>query len=206
MPLTHPPRDPNVATAKENAIRALEDLYGLTAIGVRITGTRIVGEGGSASADIYLHTGDTLTFENMHAASRPNSVLTELAATIGATPTLKQRDCVKAIAILHLIARREKAMTADDASRFRGEDYFGIVDVIDIDMSAQGERWGAIEAQHIRDRNGRVGPETVLRHLDGTVYVRTNWVPIGRAAARAASPRTPSRSRCSVSMGTNRAR
>lgn len=157
------------ALAIDHARVELETIYGLNEVGVGIVGARIVGRGSRASADIYLDNGVEVTFESLRDASRPSTLLPELAASVGATPALKQPQCLKAVTLLRRIAEHHVSFSEDEIARDWGTSYLQSAEVLDLDMSDQAQRWGAFEA--LNRREGAI----VLRHHDGTRYVRCGW-------------------------------
>jgi hypothetical protein len=173
VPLPRPPRDPDEITAKDRSCRDLEAIYGLDTLDLRITSARIVGHGSRASADIYLNDGSSITFEALGNACRPSSLLSELATSVGATPALKQHDCLRAVSLLRLVAQHEVTFSEDEIARDWGTSYLQSAQILDVDMSNQAERWGAFVALNRRDP-AALGCQ-VLRHTDGTRYVRCGW-------------------------------
>ncbi len=172
--------------AIDQARRELEAIYGLDELGVTITGARIVRRGtraSAASADIYLNTGDEINLESLRDAARPGTLLPELAASVGATPALKQPQCLKAVTLLRRIAEHHVTFSEDEIARDWGTSYLQSVQTLDVDIDDQAERWGAFSTLHQRDprfhqstEGGSVAAATiVLRHTDGVRYVRAGW-------------------------------
>jgi hypothetical protein len=157
------------ALAIDDARRELEILWGLEKVGIQIIAARIVGRGSRASADVYLDDGSEITFESLKDAARPSTLLPELAACVGALPGLKQQQALKGVTLLRRIASHQVAFSEDEIARDWGTSYLQSAEVLDLDMADQVQRWAAFEQLSRREQ------QLVLRHHDGTRYVRCGW-------------------------------
>lgn len=169
-----------------SAGEALTELLDLPAVGLRVTGGRIVGAGITASADIYLSNGEALTFESLRDLAKPGELMLTVAAGTGASPQLKAADARQAVVLLRALAERQATATADDVATDWGLTFLQETRVLDVTMSERGARFAAFE--HLREhaaadvrealatRVGSVAAATVtLRDTDGTRYVRAGW-------------------------------
>jgi hypothetical protein len=155
--------------AVDQARVELEALWGLDTVGLTIVSARIVGRGSRSSADVYFDDASEITFEQLRDAARPSTLLPELAASVGALPGLKQHQALKGVTLLRRIAEHHVSFSEDEIARDWGTSYLQAAEVLDIDISDQAQRWGAFEA--LNRREGQL----VLRHHDGTRYVRCGW-------------------------------
>jgi hypothetical protein len=170
---------PDAKTASEQ----LTALLDLASVGLAVTGARVVGRGGKASADVYLSNGEVLTFDSLRDMSTPKLLALEVAAVTGAAPKLSQQQALRAVALLRWLAAHELAATLDELSREWGFTFLQDAAVVDVDMDDQGRRWDAFSELARRDPVAAARAEgtsvasacTVLRHLDGTRFVRAGW-------------------------------
>jgi hypothetical protein len=161
----------------------LTTLYGLATVGLEVVRARVVGDGGTATVYLYLSDGFEIVFERLRDMAKPQTVLVELAACTGARPKLDQTKCIDAIALIREIAEHELTATIDELSREWGLTFLQSADAIDLDMDDQTERWGAFSELDRRDPvaaprsagTSVASASVVLRHLDGTRYVRAGW-------------------------------
>jgi hypothetical protein len=163
------------------AAEELTSLLDLDTVGLRINGARIVGQGSSASADVYLSNGDTITFETLRDVGKAANLMLEVAACTGATPHLKAPQALRAVALLRALAEHHRTVNDDDLTVEWCLAYLQAADVLDTTMGDQQERWGAfarldqIDPGAARAAGGTLGPGLVLRDVDGLRYVRTGW-------------------------------
>jgi hypothetical protein len=155
--------------AVDQARLELEALWGLDKVGLTIAGARIVGRGSRSSADVYFDDGSEITFESLRDAARPSTLLPELAASVGALPGLKQQQALKGVTLLRRIAAHQVTFSEDEIARDWGVSYLQAAETLDVDINDQGERWGAFSRLHRTEGRG------VLRHRDGSRYVRAGW-------------------------------
>lgn len=165
------------------AAEQLAAMLDLPSVGVHITGARVVGQGSRASAQITLSNGEVLEFDSLFMMCRPQNLIAEVAACTGATPTLKQPQAVRAVALVRALAEHTAGITDDDIARTWGLEYVQAADPIDIDMGDQAARWGAfkhLERVHPytkarEDGTTLAAAGTLLRHTDQSRYIRTGW-------------------------------
>jgi hypothetical protein len=166
------------------ALEALSDLLGLGNGTATVKGARIVGKGGSASADLYLTDGTAIEFEHLRDVGRPGVLAVEIAAATGATPKLTGPLALRAVSLLRAIAEHEVAYSADELAREWGTTFLQEAQTLDVDMADQQERWGAFcaldQLDPVGTRNsGEAGSIAracrVLRSHQGHRYVRTGW-------------------------------
>lgn len=176
----------NGSAAVADSISAAEELgalFGLPAVGLSILGARIVGRGSAASADIYLSDETTVTFESLRDVGTPTRLTLHIAACTGAAPKLKQVDAIRAVVLLRAIAEHVAVFTADQLAVDWGASYLQSAEILDVDMTAQAERWAAFTRLKGIDPEARSRGEliplaaanVVLRHVDGTRLVRCGW-------------------------------
>jgi hypothetical protein len=166
-----------------NPVERLSALYGLSKLGLRVTGARIFGRGGTASVYLGLSDGREIIFERLRDMAKPQFMLTELAACAGASPKLKQPQCIEALVLIRELAEHHETATLDELSREWGMTFLYGAGVLDLDMEDQGERWGAFEqldridpvALAFEHRTAVAQKCLVLRDLQGSRYVRTGW-------------------------------
>lgn len=164
---------PQVAPDRAAAAAALTELLELGTVGVRVTGARVYGRGSAASADVRLSDGTVIVFESLRDFGTPSRLMVEVAACTGATPKLKGAQAMQALALLRQVAEHSASVTPDDLTRDWCHGYLQGASVLDVDMTDQAQRWGAF--CHLRDHDDEGSLGVVLRHLDGTRYVRTGW-------------------------------
>lgn len=170
---------PDLITAAEQ----LAALLDLPAVGVSIRGARIVGRGSRASADLYLSDGTEVCFESLREMGNATRLTLEVAACTGATPRLKAPQAIRAVALVRALAEHHEAFTVDEIALDWAVDYLQAADVQDVDMTDQRDRWGAFSRLNrtdpvalSREHGGRIAAaNVVLRHLDGTRFVRCGW-------------------------------
>jgi hypothetical protein len=168
----------------------LEEIFGLNGVGRSIQGARIVGQGSRASVDVRLDDGTELGFDSLRDVATPRTLMCELAAGAGATPTIKAPQALRAVALLRALADHEHTLTIDHLSVEWGTNYLQHAPVQDVDMGDQADRWRAFVALRRIDpvaaaqREGMTiaAASVVLRHTDGTRLVRCGWF---RSHARA---------------------
>jgi hypothetical protein len=171
--------DPESAAEQLTALLDLESGYP----GLHVAGGRVVGSGGRASADIYLTDGSAITFESLREMATPKLLALEVAAVTGASPKLNQAQAIRAVALLRGLATHQLAATTDELSREWGLTFLQSAEVIDADMEDQQTRWVAFSELQRRDPVAVARAEgtsvarasVVLRHVDGTRFVRAGW-------------------------------
>jgi hypothetical protein len=167
-----------------SAAQELTALLDLGSVGLEIRGARIVGRGGSASADLYLSNGATIDFASLRDFGKASVLMLEIAAATGATPAIKAAQAIRAVALLRSIADHQSVHDADDFARDWGASYLQEADVLDLDMNDQTQRWDAFVRLRANDPYAKrsagevttiAGGSIVLRHESGTRYVRCGW-------------------------------
>lgn len=177
----------------ETATQELGELLRLPDVGLAITGARIVGRGGSASADIYLSNSAVIEFESLRDLATPKAVAVEVAAATGASPALKAQQAIRAVVLLRAIAKHHSSLSADHFSAEWGAMFLEKAATQTVDMNDQSDRWRAFET--LRKIDPAVMAEqqgisvasacVALVHTNGTRYVRTGWF---RAHAKTEDP------------------
>lgn len=172
---------PDPMTAAEQLAAMLD----LLSVGVTIRGARVTGQGSRASVQIALSNGDEMEFDSVRDMIRPQNLIAEVAACTGATPTVKQPQAVRAVALVRALAEHTRTATADDTARAWGVEYLQTANTLDVDISDQAGRWAAFK--HLEQHRPYVdeAPDgatlaqvlagVVLRHSDGSRLVRTGW-------------------------------
>lgn len=172
-------RQPDPIAAAEELTAILD----LASVGLTIRGGRIVGNGSSATADLYLSDGTTIEFESLRQVANPKLLTVEIAACVGATPTIKGPQAIRAVVLLRALSDHQRTTSEDDDATGWGLEFLQAADVLDIDMSDQAQRWEAFsrleridpDARHHADSITVAKASLVLRHHDGVRYVRTGW-------------------------------
>jgi hypothetical protein len=178
--------DVQTRNGKPDAMTAAEQLAAmldLPSVGLEIRGGRIVGRGSTASADIHLSDGTQITFESLRDVATPKALALEVAACTGATPNIKAPQAIRAVALLRALAEHHETFTRDQIAVDWGATYLQSAETIDTDLSDQTTRWGAFCRLNRRDPRGHAmaaavaltAANIVLRHTDGTRYVRCGW-------------------------------
>jgi hypothetical protein len=176
------------------ALDQLTELLGLDLAKVKVTGACLYGRGSEARAVIQLSDGDELQFESLRSMARPQTLLSEIAAVASVVPELKQPACLRAIALVSEIAVNEMRVTEVDLARDWGCEYLQSATVIDFDLRAQDQRWGAFSLLANRDPAVTARDEStdlakagiVLRDWDAARLVRSGWF---LAYVRSVAPR-----------------
>jgi hypothetical protein len=180
----YPAGSPRLAAPEAaDAAQELSDLLALPSIGVAATGCRIVGTGRDASADLFLSDGRTITFTPLRLAMSATTLMEVIVSTVGAEPALKNPAARHAVALMRKIGQVEETVDADATATGWGRDFLEAADVLDVDMSDQGQRWAALSRLRAMNPPGHARAvgcsvakgSVVLRDLDGTLYVRTGW-------------------------------
>jgi hypothetical protein len=164
-------------------LRELTELLTLDDVGLEVTGCRIVGVGRDASGDIFLSNGRSIVFGRLTEALNARSLMGQVVATVGAEPKLKDQDARHVVALMRRAGKVEESITEDVIATQWGRDFIEEADVLDVNVDDQGERWSAFKhlrdrdpAGLMRDRGGSFARGcVVLRHIDGSLYVRTSW-------------------------------
>jgi hypothetical protein len=157
----------------------LAGLFGLLSVGVTILGADIYGSGSRAAVEIRLSNGEVMTFDQLREMANAGILAAELVACTGATPKLAKPSALRAIALVRTIARQHRTMSDNDVAIEWGVTYLQAVDVLDMDLGNQADRWAAFSAlaeiEPTREPSGVPPPHMVLRHIDGTRLVRSSW-------------------------------
>lgn len=165
------------------AAAELGALLGLDAIGVEVHGARVVGRGSRASADLYLSDDTTVTFEALRDIANSTRLTIEIVSCTGAVPKLKAPQAVRALVLIRSMAAHHETLTADEIAIDWGMSYLQSVELVDVNIDDQVERWGAFSMLHEREpradaydqRQSVASANVVLRHSDGTRFVRCGW-------------------------------
>ncbi len=165
------------------AAQELTALLGLASVGLEIRGARIVGRGGSASADVFLSDGTAINFESLRDVATPKLLTLEVAACTGATPNIKGPQALRAVALLRAIGEHHAARTADEHYADLGLAYLQSAAQRPVDMDDQAKRWEAFcdleKSDPLTDARLRevnvAQASTVLVDSEGARYVRAGW-------------------------------
>ena len=167
----------------EGLAEQLGELLGLTDVGLKVTGAAMFGSGSGAMLEIRLSDGEMLVFNPIRDMASPQRLMTEVTSTTGAERTLKQAQCIRAMALARKLATRVKSATDVEIATGWGVEFLQGADVLDVDMTRREDRWGAFKhLERIQPfATAREGGTSlaaacvVLRHVDGTRFVRTGW-------------------------------
>lgn len=166
-----------------SAAEQLTAILDLASVELSVTGARVVGRGGTATAYLYLSDGSELVFERLRDMAKPPTLMVEVAACTGASPKLNQQQAIRAVALLRGLAAHEIAATVDELSREWGVSFLQSAAALEVDMDDQRQRWGAFSELERREPVADARAESksvasasvVLCHLDGTRFVRAGW-------------------------------
>ncbi len=174
------------SASDEEAFEPLAELNDLLelAVGQAITGARLIGPGGDAAVFLTLKDGTEMTFASVRDMTRPANLLAELAVSTGARPKLNQARALDAVALIRKVAVHVASMDQADQAVEWGVGFLQAAAVLDVDLYDQAERWGAFS--HLKDIDPRArhretnvsvaAASVVLRHVDGSRLVRTDWL------------------------------
>ncbi len=123
----------NILEAAEH----LAALLDLPSVNVEIRGARIFGQGSRSPVEIDLSNGETMEIDTLRDMVRPQNLIAEVAACAGATPTLKQPQAVRAVALVRALAEHRAAMSDNDHARAWGLEYLQSTDTLDVDLNDQ---------------------------------------------------------------------
>lgn len=157
--------------------KALADLLALTGVGVQVTRVEVFGQGSRASAEVTLSNGVCMTFAELREMGSPGLLATEVAACSGAVPKLTKQNALTAIALVRRIARHHVVASENDLALEWCVSYVQQAEVLDLDMNDGAQRWAAFTRlrDHHAGEYGLVAGRLVLRHEDGTQFVRSGW-------------------------------
>lgn len=178
----------------------LERLLGLDKLApaLKITAASVIGAGADAAAFVTLSDGSELRFRSLREMCQPGTLAAEVVATTGAVPKLNQQLAMIAVSLLKRYARHIRSLSETDEAIEWGVCFLQAADTLDVDVNDQAERWGGFEALSGVDPRARhkesgisiAAASTILRCVDGSRLVRTDWM---RAYVRSIEPRmTPS--------------
>jgi hypothetical protein len=170
------------ATATRKRKR-LEQIMNLPKAGVSITDVRSFGQGSNAAVEIDLSNGETMQWDSIRDMTRPQNLAAEVIGCAGATPKLNQVLAQEAAACVWWLAKREATHTDNSIATDWGTSYLQAATTLDLDMTDQAERWEAfcnMADQNPLGKSRETGMTIaaaglVLRHIDGTRFVRCGW-------------------------------
>lgn len=159
-----------------------------------ITEASVIGDGADAAAYMTLSDGSEMRFRSLREMTQPGKLMAEVVATTGALPKLNQQGAMAVISLLKRYARHVRSMSECDEAIEWGVTFLQAAETIDVDVNDQAERWGAFsKLSHVDPRARRLesgisiaAASSVLRAIDGTRLVRTDWL---RAYVRSIEPR-----------------
>lgn len=154
----------------------------------------VIGDGADATAYIS-YSDDTEMSMTLREMCSPSKLMAEVVATTGAVPKLNQQRAMQAVALLKRHAQHIRSMSETDEAVEWGVNFLQAAETIDVDLMDQGERWAAFSklaetdprARHRECNISVAAASIVLRGVDGTRLVRTDWM---RAYVRSIEPRT----------------
>jgi hypothetical protein len=134
-------------------------------------------------ADIYLSDGQAITFNPLRLAMSATSLMEVVVSTVGAEPALKNENARHAVALMRKIGEIVELVDEDADATTWGIDFLAAADVLDVDVSAQAQRWAAFmrlrdhdPVAHARAAGCSIAKGSiVLRNLDSSLYVRAAW-------------------------------
>lgn len=163
--------DANVPTDHADVADALTKLLHLGTVDLRVTSARIVGRGSRADAFVRLSNGEELVFKPLKPGAAEISA--EVAAVTGAVANFKSTERVVVIALIRRLAELQDGFTDEDIARDWGRQFLQRDEIRyhDFDFNDPQDRWKAFK----RLSDGNEWHAVVLRHVDGTLYIRTGW-------------------------------
>jgi hypothetical protein len=174
-------------SAERSELRRLGNMLELRPNGIDIKRVRIVGNGPEASADLYLSDGTVIYVDKLGRLTNAANTKALIASYTGINPgTLKQADCVEAIAIMRTVGDVQRTATEDDIARDWGTSFLQESKPWSgLDMNDQAERWSWFKKLDDTDPllNARAqGGRNVARLVDvledatsGERYVKCGW-------------------------------
>jgi hypothetical protein len=191
----------SVPADRAEAAAELTELLALPTVNLRVTAARLVGRGPAASADLYLSSGETITFDKVRDVGNPRTLAFEVAVSTTATPKLNATQALRAVALLRALADCQEAATGDHIAREWGENFLALADRLDVDnltsvarasvvlVAAGGTRYirtGWFRA-HVRQEDGSASPQEIANRMQ-----RVGWRRPGqRGNVIARQPRGP---------------
>jgi hypothetical protein len=149
--------------------QTLESLLGFDKVDVSVLAVRVFGKGARATVEVDVSNGEMLTWDTVREMLRPANLAAEVVACTGATPNLTIAQCMRAVALMRELAAITKTMTDNEIAVEWGLDYLQESELISLNMLDQQQRWAAFS------RLGGAEGRTVLKHLDGSRFVRCGW-------------------------------
>lgn len=155
----------------------------LNAAAVRVVGAEVHGRGLSAIASIALSNRRTIEVDRFQHLTQPQALSALVIEATGQPVSFDARQCRTIAAMVVQLAERGEQVDANDLARDWGEAFLRAVDVIDVVLSEQRERWAAFSRIADRDpialanasRTGIARCCEVLRDADGSRYVHCPW-------------------------------
>lgn len=166
------------------AAEALTELLGLSEVGLRITGGRIVGHGLSASIDLRLSDKSTITFDTVRDMAKASELSLAVALATGADISLKAPDARRAVILLRALAEHQETAHADTIAADWGLAFLDAADTLDVNMLDQAERYAAFArlvevgrrvSDAVEARAHIASTSLVLRDTSGARYIRAGW-------------------------------
>jgi 5S rRNA maturation endonuclease (ribonuclease M5) len=187
----------DAARASEgDTARALASLLALDTLDppLAVTAASIIGDGADAAAYVTLSDGSELHFRSLREMTQPGKLMAEIVATTAAMPKLNQQAAMAAVSLLKRYARHVRSMSEMDEAIEWGVSFLQAADVLDVDVHDQADRWAAFSKlseidprrTHRESNISIAAASLVLRCVDGTRLVRTDWM---RAYVRSIEPR-----------------
>jgi hypothetical protein len=166
------------------AAEALTELLGLSGVGLKVTGGRIVGHGLSASVDLRLSDKSTITFDSVREMAKPAELTLAVALATGADVSLKAPEARRAVILLRALAEHQETATDDTVATDWGLAFLEAADTVALDMRDQVERYAAFAhlieigdrvSSAISARANVAATSLVLEDTSGTRYIRAGW-------------------------------
>lgn len=159
-----------------------------------ITGASLIGDGADAAVWITLSDDTELRFRTVREMTQATRLTAEVVGATGAEPKLNNPAAVRAVSLLKRYATHVRSMSEADEAVEWGVTFLQAAPVLDVDVNDQTERWGAFTKlgeidPRARNRESNISipaASLVLRSVDGTRLVRTDWM---RAYVRSIEPR-----------------
>jgi hypothetical protein len=124
----------------------LTERLGLADVGLEVVSATVFGRALSASVDLRLSGGQTITFERYADVTKPAILAAYLATTVGVSASFKGPDAIAVAVLIQRLADHQDEASADEAAREWGCEFLRIAPTLELDLGDQAERWQGFAA------------------------------------------------------------
>ncbi len=140
----------------------------------------VYGRGSNATVEIGLANGEEIVLDTVGRVASTTKFTAEIAIQVGARPTLKMADVVRALALIHDLGEHHRGLENEDRAADFATDYLRAARLEPVRMADQHSRWRAFSLLDQIDptAEGRsiAAGSVVLEDADtGWLYVRASW-------------------------------